>query len=165
MCIRDNHHTDPAAVTAALEAAGIPVLNNRAARVRWRGESVWVAGTDDPATNHHDLPRTLAGIPDGSFRILLAHSPDIAWAIRRGSVDLALCGHTHGGQVCLPGGQAIIAGTSLGVDYASGAFLWQGATLFVNRGLGVVMLPVRAFCPPEIAHITLRRGDPAQPGR
>lgn len=154
-----DHATDAARVTRALQSLDIPVLNNEPADA---GGGAWIAGTDDPATNRQDLDRATAGIPPRAFRILLAHSPDVAWRFRPGLVDLALCGHTHGGQVCLPGGQAIISATSMGVDYARGTFLWREATLFVNRGLGVVGLPLRTFCPPEIALLTLRRGDSAR---
>lgn len=155
-----NHDHDAGAstVTAALEGAGVPVLDNAGTRVRRNGDAIWLAGTDDPATNHHDLARAMAGAAEDEFRLLLAHSPDAAWDFPEDGVDLALCGHTHGGQICLPNGQAIIAAISLGVDYAQGVFRWRGATLFVNRGLGVVGIPLRAFCPPEIAHLTLRRG-------
>jgi predicted MPP superfamily phosphohydrolase len=156
-----DHHTDPAAITRALEGAGIPVLSNTATRLRRRGEPIWLVGTDDPATNHADLGRALARVPKGAFRLVLSHSPDVAWSFPEDGVDLALTGHTHGGQICLPGGQAIVASTSLGTDFAGGVFRWRGATLLVNRGLGVVSVPLRTFCPPEIAHLTLRRGSPA----
>lgn len=157
-----DHQTDPAVVTQALEGVGIPVLNNSGRTVRRNGDALWLAGTDDPATSHHDVPASLTGARPGMFRMMLAHSPDVAWDYAEDAVDLALCGHTHGGQICLPNGQAIITATSLGVDYAKGVFRWRGATIFVNRGLGVVIVPLRTFCPPEIALLTLRRGDPGR---
>ena len=153
-----DHYTDAAAVGAGLEAIGIPVLSNRSITVARNGSHIRLIGVDDPSTSKQDYKAAMRNVKKGSFRLMLAHSPDIAWHFGQGEIHLALCGHTHGGQVCLPGGQALVCPTNLGVDYAKGVFLWRGATLIVNRGLGVTAFPLRAFCPPEIALLTLRRG-------
>lgn len=154
-----DHYTNAARVKAAVEAIGIPVLSNRSITVSRSGSSIKLIGVDDPSTSKQDYKAAMREVEDGAFRLMLAHSPDIAWHFGQGDIHLALCGHTHGGQVCLPGGQALVCPINLGVDYAKGIFLWRGATLFVNRGLGVTAVPLRAFCPPEIALLTLRRGQ------
>lgn len=154
-----DHYTDAPAVARALEGIGIPVLNNRSV-IAHRGNSpIRIVGVDDPATSQSDFRGAVKGVEQGVFRLLLAHSPDIVWSFGEREIDLALCGHTHGGQVCLPGGQALVCPINLGTDYAQGIFYWRKATLFVNRGIGVVGVPIRAFCPPEIAVLTLKRGN------
>jgi hypothetical protein len=153
-----DHYTDAARISAAVEAVGIPVLSNRSVSLSRNGSHLRLVGVDDPSTSKQDYGAAMRDVEKGAFRLMLAHSPDIVWHFGQGDIDLVLSGHTHGGQVCLPGGQALVCPTSLGVDYASGMFLWRGAKLFVNRGLGVTAFPLRAFCPPEIALLTLKRG-------
>ncbi|HEY3267233.1 MAG TPA: metallophosphoesterase [Armatimonadota bacterium] len=153
-----DHYYEPEVVRQAVMRAGAPVLTNQATRLTRNGDPLWLIGVDDPSTDNHDLPAAMRPVRDKAFRLLLAHSPDIVWSLGDSEVDLVLTGHTHGGQVCLPNGAAVVCPTNLGPDYARGRFLWRSATLYVNRGIGVVGLPFRAFCPPEIALLTLRRG-------
>lgn len=155
-----DHYTDPKAVTRALQGIGIPVLTNTATRLRRGGDRLWLLGVDDPATSHARLEDAVRNAPGDGPAIMLAHSPDVALNYRERPIDLTLAGHTHGGQVCLPGGAPLICPTSLGPDYAKGLFTWRHGLLYVNRGIGVVNLPLRTFCPPEIALLTLRRGEP-----
>ena len=90
----------------ALEAAGLPMLLNESAFVERDGQRLWFAGIDDPHFyKTHDLAAAAAGIPRDACAILLAHSPEIADALPADRFDLVLCGHTHGGQLCLPGGR------------------------------------------------------------
>lgn len=153
-----DHYTDAPAVSRALESIGIPVLTNRSVVAHRGGTPIRIVGVDDTSTSCSDFRGAMREVEPGIFRLLLGHSPDIVWSFGEREIDLALCGHTHGGQVCLPGGQALVCPTNLGTDYAQGLFFWRKATLFVNRGVGVVGVPIRAFCPPEIALITLKRG-------
>jgi predicted MPP superfamily phosphohydrolase len=153
-----DHYNGPMAVTRALESIGVSVLSNNATRLKRNGDPLWLIGVDDPATSHARLPEAMRKVRDDAPRILLAHSPDIVLAFPERTIDLTLAGHTHGGQVCLPGGRPLICPTTLGADYAQGTFLWRKGALYVNRGLGVVNFPLRTFCPPEIALLTLRRG-------
>jgi predicted MPP superfamily phosphohydrolase len=154
-----DHYTDAAVITQALESIGIPVLSNRSIVAARAGAPIRIVGVDDPSTSRSDYRGAIRGVEPGAFRLLLAHSPDIVWSFGEREVDLVLCGHTHGGQVCLPGGQALICPVNLGTDFAQGVFMWRKATLFVNRGVGVVGFPLRTFCPPEIALLTLKRGS------
>lgn len=85
--------------------------------------------------------------------IVLAHSPDIfSLLLENPKVDLTLCGHTHGGQICLPGGFALTTSTRIvGTDFAYGLKnIPGGGQMFISRGLGTSILPMRLFCPPEI---------------
>jgi predicted MPP superfamily phosphohydrolase len=95
------------------------------------------------------------GIPDGAWRLCLSHRPSDWHLARRTGAPLTLSGHTHGGQVNLiPGlSSALLLG-----QYTQGLYQQDGQSLYVNRGLGVVGLPIRVGAPPEITVITLRRG-------
>jgi predicted MPP superfamily phosphohydrolase len=141
-----------AAVAARLQAHGYRVLRNDG--TLWRG--IWLAGTDDPHRGRPDLPAALAGAPPGAPRILLTHSPELFPQAIAAGVDLALAGHTHGGQVRLPGIGAILTASRLGRRYSMGEYRAGRSLLFVSRGLGTVHLPVRLFCPPELALFDLR---------
>lgn len=129
-----------------LTGLGIFTLNNGVASPR---ADLQLAAIDDWRLGSPDLPGTMAQLTPGTARILLSHNPDALPLVRAGSVDLALCGHTHGGQVNLPLVGAPITGSEYGQRFASG---WVDAPVaaYVNRGLGVSGLPFRVFCPPEI---------------
>lgn len=96
-------------------------------------------------------------LPAPSFRILLAHNPDVTVlkTFREGLVDLILCGHTHGGQICMPFVGPIITHTKQRVHV--GGLSWCGTTpVYTSRGIGYGVLPIRLNCPAEITSITLR---------
>lgn len=156
-----NHDTrvNPAMVTDALETHGLPVLANRHVPIERNGARLWMAGVEDVGLGHPDLdlaaPRGLQSAREPV--ILLAHEPDYARKVmRHGGVDLMLAGHTHGGQVRLPGVGALYL-PPWGKHYAEGLFhLDNGVQLYVNRGVGTVGIPVRFDCRPELTMITLR---------
>ena len=95
-------------------------------------------------------------MPDG-FRILLQHSPELLDEAAAASVALYLCGHTHGGQICLPGGIPLMTNIRTPRRYASG--LWQHGDMtgYTSVGVGVSVMPLRFFSKGEVAVITLRR--------
>jgi len=98
----------------------------------------------------------IAEIPaknEGTLRIVLSHYPDALKRIGNLSADLFLAGHTHGGQVCLPGRIPIIKHDSLPRPYCTGIHRIDNTWLVVNRGLGFATLPIRVFCPAEIIDI------------
>jgi len=99
------------------------------------------------------IPPRLPGAP----RIVLGHFPDQVHAARRLGADLMLAGHTHGGQICLPGGRALMSHDSLPKQMARGQHRFGKTLLVVSRGLGTTRLPVRVFCPPQVVELTLRR--------
>ncbi len=146
-----------------LENAGLPLLLNESAAIERDGGRLWFAGVDDPHFYRtHDLAAATAGIPSDACTILLAHSPEIADQLARDRFDLVLCGHTHGGQLCLPGGRwlhvpvkhqppARIRGPWLAPDG-----LTQGYT---SPGTGSCSVPVRLNCPGEITLHHLRAAN------
>ena len=94
---------DTDALIGALTRQGVQVLRNTATRLDWHGTAFWLAGVDDPHRRRHDLNATLRAVPPGAWTLLLAHSPGRAGRPASGRVSLALTGHTHGGQIRLPG--------------------------------------------------------------
>ena len=104
----------------------------------------------------NDLQHALAGIPADAAVIALVHEPDYADIVARDSrVILQLSGHSHGGQVCLPfyGGLHF---PSWGKKYTSGLYQVGDLTLYTNRGVGMVIVPIRLACRPEVTLFTLK---------
>ncbi|MGF1501373.1 MAG: metallophosphoesterase [Paracoccaceae bacterium] len=147
----------------ALEAVGIPVLENAAIRLAHRRQAVWLAGLGDQLAflpsrrpgriGVDDLPATLAALSDDAPAILLAHEPDIFPAVPE-RVALTLSGHTHGGQVRLLGYSPVVP-SRYGNRYAYGHVTERGRHLVVSGGIGCSILPVRVGVPPEITLVTL----------
>ncbi len=125
---------------------------------------LWIIGVDDPATAHDDVPKAYAKLNNtnvqGTFRLVLAHSTDCLDDVAQEGADLLLTGHTHGGQIRLPGLQPFLANTYLGSKgLYEGYHVVEGIPLYINRGLGESMLPFRFNVRPEITIFTLHRGD------
>jgi uncharacterized protein len=159
------HRRGPVAARRVLEACGIPVYENDAARVVKDGRSLWVAGLGDqwafyyardpsaPADRFnflgvHDLQATLDSVSDDGPILLLAHEPDIFPKVPD-RVALTLCGHTHGGQVRLFGYSPAVP-SRFGSRYRYGHVVEQGRHLIVSAGLGCSGYPVRFGTLPEI---------------
>ncbi len=149
-----DHWVDAALMTDLFRAEGITVLINEGMRFEQRGGSFWLAGVDDTMVGLEDLPLALAGSSETEMKLLLAHNPVILRRAARAGVDLVLSGHTHGGQV-----------TWRPEKGASGrprrrllkGLARQAATqIYVSRGLGTVVLPIRYGCPPEVSLLELR---------
>jgi predicted MPP superfamily phosphohydrolase len=150
-----DHWTDAALITDLFRAEGITVLVNQGMRFEKNGASFWLAGVDDTMVGLEDLPLALAGSREEEMKLVLAHNPIILRRAARAGVDLVLSGHTHGGQVNLRPEKS-----------ASGrprrrllkGLARQGDTqIYVTRGLGTVVLPVRFGCPPEVSLLELRK--------
>jgi len=148
----------------ALEAVGIPVLENRAVRLEKDGRGFWIAGLGDqlafnpsawdgPWRGVDDLPATLAQIDDEAPVLLMAHEPDV-FARVPGRVSLTVSGHTHGGQVRLFGWSPVVPSRH-GNRYAYGHVIERGRHLVVSGGLGCSIAPIRFGSPPEITVLDL----------
>jgi predicted MPP superfamily phosphohydrolase len=149
--------TDQQAYIREMGRQGFRVLVDDAARVPVRGTTVWLAGVNDPYTAKSRPDRALANIPADAFFVLLAHGPDILRDRRSRRADLILAGHTHGGQIRLPLIGPVSCSSWYGPRYASGLFTIGETKLFVTRGIGDGIVPVRVFCEPEVAVLELRR--------
>ena len=160
--VMGNHDviTDPKLVTSILRSTGIQVLSNQSAPVEHAGARFWLSGVEDVLKGNSDLNAALAVVPKGEPTILLAHEPDYADFVARYPVDLQLSGHSHGGQVRLPFLPPLYE-PALAQKYIAGLFRVGPLTLYTNRGIGTIGLPIRFDCPPEITLITLRQGVPS----
>jgi len=153
-----NH--DEVELAEPLEATGlIRLLMNEHVVLPFRGGQFTLAGIDDTFFHEAgDIPAAMAGAPTAqeSPRILLAHGPDIVEEADRHQVAFTPCGHTHGGQICLPGGKPLLAIDKLPSHLLAGA--WRAGDMigYTSRGTGGCRVPVRLNCPAEITLHTLR---------
>ena len=145
---------------AAQAQAGIPELLNSNAPITltWpRGARLWLAGVGDLWEDEQNLGQALAGVRAREAAILLSHNPDYADQVNDPRVKLILAGHSHGGQVVIPGMGPVI--TPCRRKYASGLIKTNTGQMYVSRGLGVIAPPVRFNCRPELALIILHRAQ------
>jgi predicted MPP superfamily phosphohydrolase len=98
----------------------------------------------------------LKDVPVDEPRLLLVHNPDFTEMLPEGRIDLALCGHTHGGQVRVPFLGAPVVPSFFGNKYASGLVQGPKTQVYVNRGIGLIAPPVRLNCRPEVTLLRLR---------
>lgn len=134
------------------ESAGVHFLLNQGALIR---PGVWLAGLDDPSSGHPDLEEALRGAPPGAYVIVLFHAPAF-FDKTAGRYDLALAGHTHGGQVNLPFIRPFWLPRGSG-RFLKGWYRERGSRMYVSRGVGWSHLPIRLNCSPEIPIFTIGR--------
>ena len=149
-----DHWTDAKLITDLFQAEGIRMLVNEGVRIDARTEAFWLAGVDDTMVGLEDLPLSLAGARDDEFKLLLAHNPTILRRAARAEVDLVLSGHTHGGQVTLRPEKNRSGRPRRRMLRGLGRR--ANTQIYVTRGLGTVVLPIRYGCPPEVSLLELR---------
>jgi len=143
-----------------LEHHGMRILLNEAVPIQRKGARLWICGVDDPHFfRTEDLTRAKKNLPPGELRILLSHSPEPYREAEMLGYHLMLCGHTHGGQLCLPGGIPIINNSRSPRRLLSGA--WREGRLqgYTSRGTGSCGVAARLNCPAEITIHVLRSGN------
>jgi len=144
----------------ALERNGLPVLLNESAEIPRGPESIWIAGIDDPHFYKTDnIPAARRGIPDRAFSILLSHSPENHREAAVHGFDLMLSGHTHGGQICLPGGRHIVVPCRVARRFVGGPWTHGRLQGYTSPGTGACGVPARWNCPPEATLHILRRDE------
>jgi predicted MPP superfamily phosphohydrolase len=150
--------------------AGLPLIDNTRRvlttdreLVEDAVEGLALCGVDDLWRGKPDPRQALGGLPSGMPRLLLSHNPDVAEEsnfVRSGlRVDLMICGHTHGGQIYVPGIGTPFVPSRYGQKYAQGLVQGPACPVFVCRGLGMATVPLRLGVPPEIAVIELCPAD------
>ncbi|HEY0404953.1 MAG TPA: metallophosphoesterase [Pyrinomonadaceae bacterium] len=151
-----DHWTDAPLITDLFRAEGIRVLINEGMRFEQRGAAFWLAGVDDTMVGLEDLPLALSGARADELKLLLAHNPIILRRAARAGVDLVLSGHTHGGQVAWRSERSASGRPRRRLLRGLGS---RAATqIYVTRGLGTSVLPIRYGCPPEVSLLELRCG-------
>ena len=151
-----DYFTDGEHLIRELERRGLTVLRNRGVVVERGGARLYVAGVDDTWTSRDDLTRALANRPEGVPTVLLAHDPELFPEAQARSVELTLSGHTHGGQLAVPGVRRLSLARFI-TRWTAGLYRQGRSWLYVNRGVGTTGPPVRLGAPAELAVITLRR--------
>lgn len=154
-----NH--DSIRMVPQLEEMGVRVLLNEAAALERGGATIYLAGIDDAHYYRtHSLMRAAEDIPSGACAILLSHTPEPYRHAAHADFSLMLSGHTHGGQICLPGGVPLITDCAAPRACARGAWRYHELRGYTSVGCGSSIVDVRLNCRPEI---TLHRLRPAQP--
>jgi predicted MPP superfamily phosphohydrolase len=156
--------TDP----GVFARCGVRLLVNETASVT-RGEGVvQIGGIDDTDGGHDDLPAVLARLDrrPGVLRLLLSHHAETVWGTAVGDFHMTFSGDTHGGQICLPLPGRRILLSDLRAPFAEGAYDVAGRPLYVTRGVGTSLLPIRAFCRPEVVvfHVDTGAADAVAAG-
>jgi predicted MPP superfamily phosphohydrolase len=153
-----------ASMAQLTKGTGVIWLEQETVTLDVRGQQIVLSGvacSHRPEIDAVRLDQALDGVPDSAFSLLLYHSPDLIAQAADHSVDLYLCGHTHGGQLRLPFYGAIVTGSLLGKQYESGLYTSGDTTLYVSRGIGFEggsMPRARFLCRPEIVSLELCPG-------
>jgi uncharacterized protein len=157
LSVLGNHDLDSDAprIAATLQSHGISVLRNRSIPLEQGGSRIWLCGLDSIWEGISDLALALHGVPSAEPVVLLVHEPDFADEAAYYPVDLQLSGHSHGGQIWLPGIGAPWL-PKYAQKYPRGLHQIGPLTLYTNIGLGTIRVPIRLNCPPEVTLITLR---------
>lgn len=141
----------------SFKSVGLPVLENQGVTFNVGGAPLHLAGLDDGWSGNPDLEAAMQGTPEGAPVVLLMHEPDLADIYSQDPrISLQLSGHTHGGQIRIPGIGALVH-PHLGKKYDFGLYNVNGMWLYTNRGIGCISEPIRLNCPPEISEFTLAR--------
>lgn len=147
---------DDMVVRRALEGAGFRVLVNENVALPAPFEHVSICGMDDPWAGTPDARATFDGACE--VRVLLMHAPEGLMVLGDEAFDVAVCGHTHGGHIALPGGTPIVTAGPLCRQYSRGEFDVGGRTMIVSKGIGATESPLRLFADPDVRMVVL--GEP-----
>jgi len=155
-----NHdfNVDADEMTRALESHHIRVLRNSHVSLGSGHNKLWLVGVDDLWWSADDLDAGMRHVPPRDPKILLCHNPIGIHMAAEHHIDLVLSGHTHGGQVRLPVVGGLYTKSKLGKRFIAGWNRLDGTQIYVSRGIGKVLVPLRMGCPPEIACLKLRSG-------
>ena len=141
-----------------LEAMGIRMLLNECEPIEREAATIYLAGIDDAHFYRVDnIEKAGSRIPHDVFSILLSHTPEIYRQAAYAGFDLLLSGHTHGGQICLPGSIPLTLGSVLPRRFGAGAWTYHNMAGYTSTGVGSSIVPVRINCLPEVTLHRLRR--------
>ena len=140
-----------------LENMGVHTLLNECVRIIRGGSFIYLAGIDDAHRFHaDDIAKVASEIPRGAFSVLLSHTPEIYHQAADAHFKLLLSGHTHGGQICLPGGFPLVLESTLPRHMGAGPWRYERMMGYTSAGTGSSVVPVRFNCPPEVTLHHLR---------
>jgi predicted MPP superfamily phosphohydrolase len=154
-----NH--DTIRMVPRMEALDIRVLMNESVRIERASDAVYLAGIDDAHYfRTHNFHRAAHDIPADACAVLLSHTPEPYRHAAHAGFSLMLSGHTHGGQICLPGGVPIITDSDAPRAYARGAWRYRNLIGYTSVGCGSSIVDVRLNCLPEVTLHRLRTAKP-----
>jgi len=152
-----NH--DTIRLVPGLEDLGVRMLLNECVALPRGDQRIYLCGIDDAHFYRVDnIEKAASDIPPDSFTILLTHTPEIYRHAAHAGFDLLLSGHTHGGQICLPGSVPISLDSVLPRRFGSGLWKYHDMVGYTSVGVGSSIVPIRLNCPPEITLHRLHRG-------
>ncbi len=137
--------------------SGMELLINESVEIHKDNQKILITGTDDPFSFYTDSALLSLETKGYSFKIAMVHTPELASAASENHYDLYLCGHTHGGQICLKEGFPIVSHQFEGKKFNHGIWQLGNLTGYTSRGAGVSGMPVRFNCPAEVTLITLTK--------
>jgi predicted MPP superfamily phosphohydrolase len=140
-----------------LEEMGIRILANETFMIYRKKENIAVTGVDDPHYYYTDQAISALEEEIEGFKIILAHSPELYDLAANNDYNLYLCGHTHGGQICLPGGIPIFTHLYSGRKFYQGLWSYSNMKGYTSQGCGTAGIPIRFNTRGEIALITLKK--------
>jgi predicted MPP superfamily phosphohydrolase len=151
--VRGNNDLNTKQVGNVFEGTGVQLLNGNPRILSIGATKVWIAGVD--VTGESAIEATLSRAPKDAFTIFLYHYPSGVKSAAAHGIDLFCAGHTHGGQVRLPLYGAIVTNSVLEKKYEAGEYHLGSTMMYVNRGIGMIGIPVRFLCPPEVAEFNV----------
>ncbi len=152
-----NH--DTIRMVPGMERLGVRMLMNESVVLARDASAIHLVGIDDPHYYRADnLEKALADVPHDAVSVLLAHSPEVYRHAAHAGIDAMLCGHTHGGQICLPGGRPVMCNARCPRALCAGPWRYHDLLGYTSAGSGVSVVDVRLNCPPEVALHRLRAG-------
>jgi predicted MPP superfamily phosphohydrolase len=138
-------------------SAPVTVLRDTSAVVEWRGCEIELGGVDPRLfAGRRNLPVERLFTRPGAVRVLLSHFPDVPAEMPPGTCSLALCGHLHGGQICVPVRNGKVRLSHRSYRFDEGVFEEPDVTVVVSRGLGTTLVPFRLYARPEVSLLRLR---------
>jgi predicted MPP superfamily phosphohydrolase len=149
-----NHDTQ--AMSEDIEKRGIRLLTNETAAIVRDGQPLYIIGVDDPHDYHTEDAINCLKQNRAGFRLLLAHTPELYSQAAKSGIHLYLCGHAHGGQICLPGGYPLMTFLDTGKRFYRGVWRHRDMIGHTSAGCGTSKIPVRFNCMPEVTLLTLK---------
>ena len=143
-----------------IEAMGVRMLLNEAVPLQRQGQVVYLAGIDDAHYYETDnIQKTAQHLDHNAKAILLSHTPEAYKKAAACGFNVMLCGHTHGGQICAPGGMPFIINSDIPLRFSGGSWRYRHMQGYTSSGTGCSGVDVRFWCPPEITLHTLTSGS------
>ncbi len=150
-----NH--DEYSIAGIIEEEGGRILFNESETVKSGKSSIYIVGVDDSFYyNSSDVEEAFRDIPGDGCSVFLSHSPELMDYAEAKDASLALSGHTHGGQICLPGGIPVISGMKIEREKVYGLWMQGNTSCYTSSGVGISLYPARIYCKPEVVVFTLR---------